>query len=77
MLSVSALLQGKVPTQGSFISEGFRDKLVENLEITKTGIKKAILFLERERYERTSATLHIRLKRQGQNNENDPAEFNG
>ncbi len=49
MLSVSALLQGKVPTQGSFISEGFSDKLVENLEITKAGIKKAILFLEQER----------------------------
>jgi hypothetical protein len=48
MLSVSALLQLKVPTQTNFISKGFSDSLVENWETTKAGIKKAIQFLEQE-----------------------------
>lgn len=48
MLSVSALLQLKVPTQTNFISKGFSDSLVQNWEITKAGIKKAIQFLEQE-----------------------------
>lgn len=49
MLSVSALLQSKAPTHGSFLSKGFSDDLVKNWETTKTGIKKAIHFLEQER----------------------------
>lgn len=48
MLSVSALLQLKVPTQTNFISKGFSDSLVQNWKITKAGIKKAIQFLEQE-----------------------------
>jgi hypothetical protein len=49
MLTVSALLQGKVATQNSFLSKGFSDGLIGNWEITKAGIKKALQFLEQER----------------------------
>jgi hypothetical protein len=48
MLSVSALLQMKVPIQSSFLSKGFSDGLVNSWETTKSGIKKAIQFLEQE-----------------------------
>jgi hypothetical protein len=49
MLSASALLLEKVPTQTNFISKGFSDSLVENWETTKLGISKTIQFLEQER----------------------------
>ena len=49
MLSVSALLQDKAPIKSSFLSKGFSDKLIENWETTKIGIKRAITFLEQER----------------------------
>jgi hypothetical protein len=49
MLSASALLQLKVPTQTNFISKGFSDSLVQNWETTKLGISKAIQFIEQER----------------------------
>jgi hypothetical protein len=48
MLSVSALIQDKAPVKSSFLSDTFSDKLINNWEITKNGIKKAISFLEQE-----------------------------
>jgi hypothetical protein len=49
MLAVSALLQGKVATQSNFLSKGFSAGLIENWEVIKSGVKKAIDFLEQER----------------------------
>jgi len=49
MLAASALLQGKVATQSNFLSKGFSAGLIENWEVIKSGIKKAIEFLEQER----------------------------
>jgi hypothetical protein len=40
MLSVSALLQLKVPTQTNFISKGFSDSLVENWESQRQVSRK-------------------------------------
>lgn len=49
MLATSALLQGKVATQSNFLSKGFSAGLIENWEVVKTGVKRAIEFLEQER----------------------------
>lgn len=46
MLSVGALLQGKVPAQSSFISKGFSDNLIADWETIKRGVKRAVSFLE-------------------------------
>lgn len=49
MLAASALLQGKVATQSSFLSKGFSAELIANWEVIKSGVKRAIEFLEQER----------------------------
>ena len=48
-LAAGALLQGKPPTKSTYLSRNFSERLIENWERYKTGLKRAIPFLEEER----------------------------
>ena len=49
VLAVSALIQGNTPTKSTFLSKGFSSKLLENWDLTKKGIDRAVSFLEEEK----------------------------
>jgi len=49
ILSVSALLQDKVPVKTSFLSPEFSSQLIANWDKACTGIERAIKFLEEEK----------------------------
>jgi len=48
-LAVSALLQDSTPTKSTFLSKGFSAKLIENWDLTRNGIERAVRFLEEEK----------------------------
>lgn len=48
-LSVSALLQDKAPIKTTFLSKGFSNGLIDNWDIARRGIRRAVQFLEDEK----------------------------
>jgi hypothetical protein len=49
LLAVSALLQDRVPTRGTYLAKGFSGGVLDHWEISKRGIKRAVDTLEAER----------------------------
>ena len=49
MLTVTALLQDKVPNKSTYLSKGFSNHLIEVWDTTINGVRRAISFLEEER----------------------------
>jgi hypothetical protein len=49
VLAISALLQESAPIKSTFLSKGFSTQLLENWELAKRGIQRAVAFLEDEK----------------------------
>lgn len=48
-LYASALLQGRPPTNGSYLAKDFGRRLVEGWDVLREGMRRAVTFLEEER----------------------------